>query len=38
LEANTALRYFAEQTILKNGQGLMDFYCDALKEIVKVAQ
>lgn len=32
LEANTALHYFAKQTVLKDGQGLMNFYCDLLKE------
>ena len=38
LEANTVLNYFTEQTILKDGQGLMGFYCDPLKEIAKAAQ
>jgi hypothetical protein len=32
LEANTALHYFAEQTVLEEGQGLMDFYCELLKD------
>jgi Transposase DDE domain len=32
LEANTALHYFAAQTMLQKGQGLMDFYCSLLKK------
>jgi hypothetical protein len=32
LQANTALHYFAQQTMPRKGQGLMDFYCGLLKE------
>lgn len=32
LDANTALHYFAEQTMPEDGQGLMDFYCGLVKE------
>jgi Transposase DDE domain len=41
LEANTALHYFAEQTMPVDGQGLMGFYCDLLKgkaaELLKIS-
>jgi Transposase DDE domain len=41
LEANTALHYFAAQTLPENGQGLMNFYCSLLKanasELVKMS-
>ncbi len=32
ISANTALHYFAAQTLPEDGQGLMDFYCDLLKQ------
>jgi hypothetical protein len=42
LEANTALHYFAEQTMPKEGQCLLDFYCDLLKgkaeELLKISK
>ena len=40
--ANTALHYFAAQTLPQEGQGLMAFYCDLLKqqapEVLKMSQ
>lgn len=42
IEANTALHYFAAQTLLEDGQGLMSFYCDLLRqqapELLKMSQ
>ena len=42
LDANTALHYFATQTMPSKGQGLMDFYCTLLKkkapELLKISQ
>ncbi len=32
IEASTALHYFAAQTLLEDGQGLMGFYCDLLRQ------
>jgi hypothetical protein len=32
IEANTALHYFAAQTLKEEGQGPMDFYCSLLKQ------
>lgn len=32
IEANTALHYFATQTMPEDGQGLMSFYCDLLRQ------
>ncbi len=32
IDANTALHYFAAQTVLEEGQGLMDFYCGLLRQ------
>lgn len=32
ISANTALHYFAAQTLPEEGQGLMDFYCSLLKQ------
>lgn len=32
INANTALHYFAAQTLLDDGQGLMDFYCTLLRQ------
>ena len=32
IEANTALHYFAAQTLLEGDQGLMDFYCGLLRQ------
>lgn len=42
IEQNTALHYFAAQTLPKDGQGLMSFYCALLKqqasELLKMSQ
>lgn len=42
IEANTALHYFAAQTMPEQGQGLMDFYCGLLRqqapELLKMSQ
>lgn len=42
IDANAALHYFAAQTLLVDGQGLMDFYCDLLRqqapELLKMSQ
>ncbi len=32
IQANTALHYFAAQTMLEDGQGLMGFYCELLRQ------
>ena len=32
ISANTALHYWAAQTLLEKGQGLMSFYCDLLRQ------
>ena len=32
IDANTALHYFAAQTMPEQGQGLMSFYCDLLRK------
>lgn len=42
VNANTALHYFAAQTLVEEGQSLMDFYCILLKqqapELVKMSR
>ena len=42
IEANTALHYFAAQTLVEKGEGLMSFYCDLLRqqapEVLKMSQ
>ena len=42
IEANTALHYFAAQTLKEEGQGPMDFYCGLLKrqapELLKMSK
>ena len=42
IEANTALHYFAAQTLVEKGAGLMSFYCDLLRrqapELFKMSQ
>lgn len=42
IDANTALHYFAAQTLVEEGQGLMSFYCTLLRkqapELLKMSQ